>query len=398
MRLHVDYALVGGGLQNGLCALALRAAQPAARIALIERGARLGGNHTWCFHSGDLPASAQAWVSPLIVHRWPSHDVAFPGHRRHLESEYACISTERFHDVVSAALPAPHHHLLLEHDAESVESARVTVRPLRPGDGAPIEISAGAVIDARGPDRHAFDGRAGFQKFVGLEIRCAAPHHVVAPILMDATVAQLDGFRFFYVLPLAPDRLLVEDTYFSDTAYLDVATIRERIFEYLAAQGLVCSEILREETGVLPLPWHMDLDEPATPLVAGYQGGWFHPVTGYSFPVALRVAQAIAATPAQRLPGPALLALWRRHAGQLRFAFRLNWMLFRWFAPEQRFNVLERFYRLPMRTIRNFYAFDLSTLDRARILVGRPPRGLSWRAALSPAMSASGAHSAKEPQ
>ncbi len=63
MILDVDYALVGGGLQNGLLALALRAARPAARLALVERGATLGGNHTWCFHAGDLPAARSVCVS-----------------------------------------------------------------------------------------------------------------------------------------------------------------------------------------------------------------------------------------------------------------------------------------------------------------------------------------------
>ena len=35
-------------------------------------------------------------------------------------------------------------------------------------------------------------------------------------VVMDATVPQEDGFRFVYALPLDPDRVLVEDTYFSD--------------------------------------------------------------------------------------------------------------------------------------------------------------------------------------
>ena len=51
---------------------------------------------------------------------------------------------------------------------------------------------------------------------------------------MDATVPQVDGYRFFYVLPLAPDRLLVEDTYFSDSTHLDVAQLRtEMLFDHL---------------------------------------------------------------------------------------------------------------------------------------------------------------------
>ncbi|HLL20601.1 MAG TPA: lycopene cyclase family protein, partial [Kofleriaceae bacterium] len=67
---------------------------------------------------------------------------------------------------------------------------------------------------------------------------------------------------------------------------------------------------------------------------------------------------------------------------QLPFALRLNKMLFHWFAPHQRYNVLERFYRLPEPVIRRFYALELTGLDRARILIGRPPRGLSLRATL----------------
>ena len=68
--MQADYVLVGGGLQNGLVALAVAAHQPAARIAMIERGEAPGGNHTWCFHAGDLAPAMQAWIDPLVVARW----------------------------------------------------------------------------------------------------------------------------------------------------------------------------------------------------------------------------------------------------------------------------------------------------------------------------------------
>ena len=38
-----DLILVGGGLQNGLIALAVRSRWPHARIALVERGDHVGG-------------------------------------------------------------------------------------------------------------------------------------------------------------------------------------------------------------------------------------------------------------------------------------------------------------------------------------------------------------------
>jgi lycopene beta-cyclase len=378
---HFDYVLVGGGLQNGLLALALRNAQPAARIAVLERGAALGGNHTWSFHDDDLPVAARPWVAPLVEHRWSAYEVAFPAHRRVLASGYAAITSERLHRAVTAALDVPHCRIALRTEVAEVGAhAVVATGP----DGASIALRGRVVVDARGPDRGASQvPQAGFQKFWGREVGLDRPHGLAHPMLMDATVEQIDGFRFLYVLPLGPDRLLVEDTYFSDRPYLDGDVLRARIDAYIAARGWQVTRVYREESGVLPLPWHMQLAAPTAPLVAGYQGGWFHPVTGYSFPLAVRLASFVAARPADALFGAELDTLARGHRKQLGFALRLNWMLFRWFAPQRRYHVLERFYRLPEPTIRRFYALELTALDRARILVGRPPRGMSWRAALA---------------
>jgi lycopene beta-cyclase len=379
----VDYALVGGGLQNGLIALALRARQPGARIAMIERGEAVGGNHTWCFHDGDLPVGGAAWIDPLVTARWDDYDVAFPAHRRTVASGYACVSSARLAACVGDALRARGSALHLRTRAVEVGPTRVVVRT---ADGKTTAIGAQVVIDARGPDAGVAQvASAGWQKFVGHELRLTRPHGLTRPMLIDATVAQLDGFRFFYVLPLAPDRVLVEDTRFSDGAHLDVAALRGEIDAYVAARGWTVAERVREEQGVLPMPWAFEPAPPVAPLVAGYMGGWFHPVTGYSFPIAARLAAFVASRPADELFGPALDAHARRHRDQLGFAMRLARMMFRWFAPARRYHVLERFYRLPAPVIRRFYALELGPLDRLRIVAGRPPRGISWRAVLGSA-------------
>ena len=67
-----DVILVGGGLQNGLIALAVLHHRPETRLALVERANRLGGNHTWCFFESDVPGGATAWIDTLIVHQWPT--------------------------------------------------------------------------------------------------------------------------------------------------------------------------------------------------------------------------------------------------------------------------------------------------------------------------------------
>ncbi|MDQ3364995.1 MAG: lycopene beta-cyclase CrtY [Myxococcota bacterium] len=376
MIVDTDYALVGGGLANGLIALAIRARQPTARIAMIERGEAPGGNHTWCFHAADITAETAGWIEPLVVTRWPGYEVAFPEHRRQLDSGYACVTSERLAERVTHALAVAGSQLLTRTTAVEVATDHVTVQAQ---DGSLFTLRARAVIEARGPD-HAVPSACGWQKFLGMEVRLTGPHGLERPLLMDATVPQRDGFRFVYVLPLAPDRLLIEDTYFSDATRLDVTELRTEILRYAAAKGWAIAEVVREEVGVLALPWKGDPPDGGAPLVAGYAGGWFHPVTGYSFPIAARLAAFVADRPADQLFGPALDELAGRHARQLDFALRLNGMLFKWFPPAQRYHVLSRFYRLPEAIIQRFYALELTALDRARILVGRPPRGLSLRA------------------
>jgi lycopene beta-cyclase len=246
------------------------------------------------------------------------------------------------------------------------------------------ELRAPLVLDARGPAPELADGsRCGYQKFVGRELELRADHGLELPIVMDARVDQRDGYRFFYVLPLGPRRVLVEDTRFTDTPELDRPRLGAEIDAYAAGLGLQVERSLRTEDGVLPMPWvHRPTLGSGSPFALGYRGGWMHPATGYSFPLAVRVAQLIPRKPDEPDVAQALASLARALRGQLAFACTLNRLLFRWFLPARRSAVFERFYGLPAPTIQRFYALGSTPLDRLRILAGRPPRGFSLRARL----------------
>jgi len=378
-RVRFDYVLVGGGLQNALVALALRARRGPVRIALVERASRLGGNHTWSFHEGDVTPASRTWLEPLVAHRWPGYRVAFPGLVRELRAGYASLTAERLDTVVQRSVrEAPGSEVLLEADAAHLEAGRVVLH-----DGR--ELVADLVVDARGPEALPAAAGQGYQKFLGLELGLEAAAPAETPTVMDATVGQADGFRFVYTLPFASDRVLVEDTYYSESPVLEVEALRARVLAYAEDRGLRVREVLREETGVLPIPWtgESGQETPPGPLRAGYAGGFFHPTTGYSLPLAVRLAEHVAAHPPGQVQGPALRGLRGEVEAQSRFCRLLNWMLFCAYPPDQRFHVLERFYRLPEDTIRRFYALDLTLVDRARLLVGRPPAGLSLRTAWS---------------
>jgi lycopene beta-cyclase len=372
-----DCLLVGGGLQNALIAMALLEGRPQTRFAIVERDGRLGGNHLWCFHGRDVPDVARAFVDPLITYRWPAYEVAFPTLNRRLDLAYAGITSDRLHEVVTERVTASTNATLFH----GVAVDRVTANQVQLADGRVLEATL--VIDSRGPERLKSAHQMAYQKFVGLEVALAEPRTDFVPRLMDATVPQTDGYRFFYTLPFAPDRFLVEDTYYSDTPDLDRENLRRGILAYAERIGLRVAKVLREESGVLPLTTRAEAAAVREGvLVGGYAGGWFHPTTGYSFPIALRLAMHVASLEPGKVLETGWSSLINHRQDQARFFNLLNRMLFGAVAPAERWNVFARFYRLPTTTIERFYAMDITLADRLRLVVGRPPRGLSMLAAL----------------
>ncbi|VWX63551.1 Lycopene cyclase [Burkholderiales bacterium 8X] len=363
-----DLILVGGGLANGLIAWRLAKARPQLRILVLESGPTLGGNHTWSFHTEDLDEAQRAWIEPLVCHRWPGHEVIFPGRRRRIAGGYRSISSARFHEVLARELGA--------RIVTDVQVAEVEPTGVRLADGTLLR--ARAVIDGRGarPSPHL---TLGFQKFLGQELRTAAPHGLDWPILMDATVAQHGGYRFVYVLPLAPDVLLIEDTCYADGAAIDAAELRQRVGDYARAHEWTVAELLREEQGVLPIllggdPQAFWREANGVPL-AGLSAALFHPTTGYSLPEAVRLADRIAQLP--ELSAARLFDAIRRHAlsrwKAQRFFRVLNRMLFRAAESDQRWRVMHRFYGLPEGLIGRFYAARLNAFDKLRLVTGKPP-------------------------
>ena len=378
---HHDLILAGGGLANGLLAWRLRQLRPELRVLVLEADTTLGGNHTWSFHDGDLSAAQLDWMAPFVVHHWPEHAVLFHGRARWLKSGYNSVTSQHFHATVMQALG----------DRVRLNTPVLEVAPQSVVCADGQTLQAQAVIDGRG-FRASPHLQLRYQKFVGLELQLARPHALTGPIIMDARVPQHDGYRFVYVLPLAPDRLLVEDTYFTDTRELVPSTLRARALAYTVGQCWEVLQTVREESGVLPLTLDGDIDgfwraQSGQPC-SGLRAGLFHPTTGYSLPQAVRLAELIAAQ--RDLSAPALAAVIERHArGVWRsqaFFRALNRMLFLAARPEARERVMSHFYRLPDRLVSRFYGERLTVLDKLRIVSGKPPVPISTavRALLAP--------------
>jgi lycopene beta-cyclase len=364
-----DLIIAGGGLAGTLAAYRVRQLHPGARVLLLEEGVRLGGDHTWSFHDTDITAEARKWTAPFVAHRWPQQQVRFPKYTRMLFSGYNTIFSGNLHLAALSLLGG----------SVRFQAAVRAIGPHHVELASGEAMRAACVIDARGlgpPDGLIL----AYQKFVGLEVRFERPHGQPHPIIMDATAAQRDGYRFVYTLPYTDDRMLIEDTYYSDSPDLDMPALQGRCQDYAAARGWSIAEVLRVEKGVLPVVLGGSADallgqKPAGVPAIGVRGGFFHHTTSYSFPFAVRAAGMIAsANPLTSETLDPLMQDWaHRHWREQRFFRLLNRMLFWAAKPSERYRVLERFYELGEPLIGRFYSASLTRADMARILLGRPP-------------------------
>jgi lycopene beta-cyclase len=243
MTKPLPLVIAGGGLAGCLVALALVARRPDVDILLVEQEATFGGNHIWSFFNSDVAAKDRWLLDPVIGKSWPDHEVRFPHRQRRIGIGYNSIRSTDLDAEVRKQLRTDQYRLGIR-----IEDISPTRLVLTGGE----QIEGIGVIDARGmAPVSGLD--LGWQKFVGRTYAFDGPHGVDRPIIMDATVAQDDGYRFVYSLPFSNDELMVEDTYYSTSPVLDPTLIRARL-ERLVAKGDGPAPVVRsEETGVRPV-------------------------------------------------------------------------------------------------------------------------------------------------
>ncbi|WP_265499538.1 lycopene beta-cyclase CrtY [Paracoccus beibuensis] len=368
-----DVVLAGAGLANGLIALALRKARPDLRVLLLDQASGASDGHTWSCHDTDLQPRWLDLLRPIRRASWPDQEVSFPDHARRMRTGYGSLDGGGLMRAVSEAGA----EIRWNGPVSSIDANAATVGDER--------LAAPCVIDGRGaqPSAHL---AVGFQKFVGIEIETESPHGVRRPMIMDATVPQQDGYRFIYLLPFSPTRILIEDTRYSDGGDLDDERLARASHDYARARGWTGQEV-RRERGILPIALAHDAaafwaDHAAGAVPVGLRAGFFHPVTGYSLPYAAQIADVVADLARQdRLTTDHLRSALRDfaifRARQDRFLRLLNRMLFRGCPPDRRYTLLQRFYRMPEGLIERFYAGRLTRVDQLRIVTGKPPIPLS---------------------
>ncbi|MEM9358548.1 MAG: lycopene beta-cyclase CrtY [Pseudomonadota bacterium] len=366
-----DVIFAGGGLSTGLMALKLREFRPELRILVVEREGHLGGDHTWSFHGTDVENDELTMIKPMVRSRWSSQDVRFPALKRTLGTPYYTIVSADFDRYVRAQLGEASVYL-------NMLITEVTKGSVVLQGGQ--KLTAPCVIDGRGwQEDTGQDLALAYQKFFGLEVELQGPHGLSNPIIMDATVEQTDGYRFIYCLPYTPTSLLIEDTYYSPSMELDAAVSEREIRSYAEKQDWNIERVEREENGCLPIVLAGDASAFETrsgdAAPCGLRAGFFHPTTGYSLPDAVRVANHFArdfprdTEQFKERIGQHSEAQWQKR----KFYRLLNRLLFLGSYGNDKRKVMQRFYGMPQDLIERFYAGRSTSLDKLRVLSGKPP-------------------------
>ncbi|MCL7428024.1 lycopene cyclase family protein [Streptomyces sp. YS415] len=294
-----DVIIVGGGAAGLSLAHRLTAAGTHS-VTVVEPpdGPPRPPERTWCYWdqgTGDFEEAITASWSRLRVHGSDGEAITLdPAPLR-----YHMLRSTRFEQLVHARLAEAPGTRVLRATAHAVRNVR---------DGAEVRCSTpdGGHLTLRG--RHVFDSRplralppartALLQHFRGWFVRTREDRFDPAVAdLMDFRVPQpRQGLAFGYVLPLAPDRALVEYTEFSRTPLTTEA--------YEAALGHYSREILRlgdftvedAEQGAIPMTdGRFPRRVGDAVFRIGTAGGATRPSTGYTFAAVQRQSRDIAA-------------------------------------------------------------------------------------------------------
>jgi lycopene beta-cyclase len=354
--------IAGGGLAGSLAALAMARYRPDVPLLIVEERETFGGAGYRSFADAEFGEDGAELIGPLASDRWPGFYVAFPGFSRKLNVEHGGFGAGEIHRAMVAALQPKQYRL-----GTKVVAVREDALVLDGGE----TLKAEGAIDARGATNMSalellYEAR--FER----DYRFKAPHRVDRPVLVDATIEQGGGLRFFECLPLSEERLLVADICVSERAQPDEQA-GSRLAAYVKARGWAAPRALAEQAGARPLPMGGDFAAfwrlgGARAAKLGLRGGFIHPVTGRT--VADAAGTALLLSRQRDFSGAALHDLFEAEAKQLwkrREVLRAVTAAIAAAAPEQRRGLLEQLYRLDPALIQRLQADRLGVLDRVRI-------------------------------
>ncbi len=276
---HFNYIICGGGASGLL--LAFRICNDPffadKSILLIEKDQKNSNDRTWCFwesNEGDLEE---------IIHKtWNQSFFASKDYHLNFSLspfQYKMIRSLDFYKFMQQRLKSLDQLIQVKDEVLKIDNKKVST--------AQVEYSADLIFSSIfNPEKLHQQKKYPVlqQHFIGqvIETRnnCFDPDKIE---FMNFNVPQKGNTRFMYVLPLSPNKALLEYTLFSADLldrqeYLDEITA---FAEQLPTGGYM---VIEEEQGNIPMTcFRFDLNNTENILHIGTAGGWTKPSTGYTF-------------------------------------------------------------------------------------------------------------------
>jgi lycopene beta-cyclase len=285
-----DFIIAGGGMAGLSLAFYLNESEVLRnkKVLIIDRDAKTGNDHTWCFWEREKGAFEE-----IVFSKWKS--IYFHGTRGFSatldlgEYEYKMIRSADFYQFVFGKLEQNSNFTFLQNEIISVENGIVKTNE--------NEFSANELVfDSF--TRKTYDNpkyQNLFQHFHGWLVETKnGVFNRREPTLFDFRVEQKGECRFIYILPFSATKALIEFTVFSDNI-LEKPEYEKNLKKYLAdILKIENYKILETETGVIPMSDEPHERFPDKKIIRiGTSGGYIKPSTGYSFKRTQNILQKI---------------------------------------------------------------------------------------------------------
>ena len=351
--------VLGAGLHGSLFAGELALREPELPILLVDENQIDDELHSWCVHAHEIP-SGLLITQELFDRRFDGYEVIFDDYRRRVDLKYCYLREKTL-------------RRRLEMIADNTQ-LQLSYADRRPTQELTKGISTEFIWDFRPDPTCATKSRTGWQKFFGLEMITKENHGLKEPILMDAKCEQFDGYRFFYTIPIDEHRLLVEETFFSNTRALDLNESENRVSSYAREKFGTSFDIERREHGLIPMPWAMAFDTNASRF--GSSAGFFNPATGYSLGSALSVIDEMMGSRGRydAVKNRKFRARWLR---RLQGSLWMNRGLFTAIDDMSRSRLFAQIFRKSDAYLGRIFSMKMSKRDALETLAGPIPKGLN---------------------